>query len=149
LIAAGHALGRPAVVADGLRVLSWLLDRQTVDGHLSLISATGAAPSDGPGRFDQQPIEVAALADACARAWAVTGDDEWRYGVDRSIAWFEGVNDLGVAMCDERTGGGYDGLTPSGPNINQGAESTLAMIATLQHVNSFERPLMSHRTPTG
>jgi hypothetical protein len=149
LIAAGDALGRPTVVADGLRVLSWMLDRQTVDGHLSLIPATGAAPGDGPGRFDQQPIEAAALADACARAWAVTGDDEWRRGVDRAIAWFEGINDLGVAMCDERTGGGYDGLTQSGANINQGAESTLAMIATLQHASSFERVLTSHQTSTG
>jgi len=33
LIAAGDALGRPTVVADGLRVLSWMLDRQTVDGQ--------------------------------------------------------------------------------------------------------------------
>jgi hypothetical protein len=36
-------------------------------------------------------------------------------------------------MWDRATGGGYDGLTPDGPNLNQGAESTLALIATLQH----------------
>jgi hypothetical protein len=36
-------------------------------------------------------------------------------------------------MCDQETGGGYDGLTPDGPNRNQGAESTLALISTLQH----------------
>jgi hypothetical protein len=36
-------------------------------------------------------------------------------------------------MWDEATGGGFDGLTPQGPNLNQGAESTLALISTFQH----------------
>ena len=36
-------------------------------------------------------------------------------------------------MWDPETGGGYDGLTATGPNLNQGAESTLALITTLQH----------------
>lgn len=149
LIAAGDALGRPEVVADGLRVLAWLLDRQTVAGHLSPVPATGAGPTDGPKRFDQQPIEVAALADACARAWEVTGDEAWRHGVGLAIAWFEGANDLGVAMYEDRTGGGYDGLTPSGPNTNQGAESTLAMISTFQHADTFGRSFTTHASAGG
>ena len=134
LIAAGHALGRPAVVDHGLTVLRWLLDRETADGHLSPTPVGGAGPTDGVGRYDQQPIEVAALADACARAQMVTGDDEWRRGVDLAIDWFAGANDVGSVMWDAATSGGYDGLTPSGPNLNQGAESTLALISTLQHV---------------
>ena len=36
-------------------------------------------------------------------------------------------------MWDPETGGGYDGLQASGPNLNQGAESTLALISTMQH----------------
>jgi hypothetical protein len=36
-------------------------------------------------------------------------------------------------MWDQETGGGYDGLTLHGPNLNQGAEATLALISTLQH----------------
>jgi hypothetical protein len=36
-------------------------------------------------------------------------------------------------MWDPHTGGGYDGLHPDGVNSNQGAESTLAVISTLQH----------------
>jgi hypothetical protein len=35
-------------------------------------------------------------------------------------------------MLDDRTGGGCDGLHVDGRNDNQGAESTLALIATLQ-----------------
>ena len=36
-------------------------------------------------------------------------------------------------MVDWATGGGFDGLTPTGPNLNEGAESTMAAITTLQH----------------
>jgi len=133
LIAAGHTLGRPDVVDDGVMMLRWLLDHETLDGHLSPTPVGGAGRDDGHGRFDQQPIEVAALADACHRAHLVTGDDEWRRGVDLAIGWFAGNNDLGVVMWDPDTHGGYDGLTATGPNLNQGAESTLALISTLQH----------------
>jgi hypothetical protein len=137
LIIAGHALGRGEVLDDGLTLLAWLLDRQIVDGHLSVVPVGGAGPGDRAPAFDQQPIEVAALADACARAESVTGDAEWRRGVDLAIDWFEGINDLGAPMSDPITGGGFDGLTPLGPNLNQGAESTLALITTMQHRRSI------------
>ena len=68
MIAAGSALERPVLVKRGLDLLEWLLDRETQQGHLSVTPVGGSGPDDhGPG-FDQQPIEVAALADACARA---------------------------------------------------------------------------------
>ena len=40
-------------------------------------------------------------------------------------------------MWDPETGGGFDGLLADGVNQNQGAESTLAAISTLQHARSF------------
>jgi hypothetical protein len=40
-------------------------------------------------------------------------------------------------MYDPHTGGGYDGLKPDGPNLNQGAESTLALVSTLQHARTL------------
>jgi hypothetical protein len=135
LIAAGDALGRPEAVADGLLLLGWLLDRETVGGRLSPTPVGGAGPGDGPNRFDQQPIEVAAMADACARALTVTGDGRWWHGLELALGWFGGLNDAGAVMWDTATGGGYDGLTPTGPNVNQGAESTLALISTMQHAS--------------
>jgi hypothetical protein len=136
LIAAGDALDRPDVVADGLLLLGWLLDRETVDGHLSPTPVGGAGIGDGPCRFDQQPLEAAAMADACARALTLTGDDRWRRGLHLAVAWFSGANDGGAVMWDARTGGGYDGLTAEGVNLNQGAESTLALISTMQHTSA-------------
>ncbi len=42
-------------------------------------------------------------------------------------------NDAKVSMVDEETGGGSDGLHRQGRKENQGAESTLALLSTLQH----------------
>jgi hypothetical protein len=84
-----------------------------------------------PG-FDQQPIEAWAMADAAARAWEATGDAAWATVVRHCADWFLGRNDCGVPLLDERTGGGCDGLEAGGRNENQGAESTLALVATLQ-----------------
>jgi hypothetical protein len=49
-----------------------------------------------------------------------------------------GNNDLGEMMFNPLTGGGYDGLTANGPNMNQGAESTLALLSTLQRAQLLE-----------
>jgi len=133
VILAGEAHRDVALRAAGLRMLTWLRETQLVDGRLSVLPAAGWQRGTPRQRYDQQPIEVAALADACATAAAVTGEATWHDGVRQSIGWFLGENDTGAVMWDPATGGGYDGLTPDGPNLNQGAESTLALIATLQH----------------
>ena len=133
VIAAGDLLGDEALLGDGLRMLAWLCRMQEHHGHLSTVPVGGWRPDVPKHRHDQQPIEAAATADACATAAAVTGDDRWDAPLFQSIAWFLGDNDTGTVMHDPQTGGGYDGLTPDGPNLNQGAESTLALVATLQH----------------
>jgi hypothetical protein len=136
LLAAGAALDAPALVTDGLRLLAWLLHVQTRNGHLSLVPAGGRGPFDrGPG-FDQQPIEPAALADACARAHTLTGQNRWLDGVSRAADWFLGANDTATPLYDPVSGGGCDGLERYGRNENQGAESTLALISTLQQARA-------------
>jgi hypothetical protein len=134
LLAAGHSLGRAELVQRGLELLGWLLDRETRDGHLSVTPVGGGGPGDEAPRFDQQPIEVATMADACGRALQLTGEQRWRDGVRMAGAWFDGDNDAGAVMWDPSTGGAYDGLSAHGPNRNQGTESTLALIATRQQV---------------
>lgn len=133
VIAAGQLCDDGPLLATGLRMLTWLREIQLRHGRLSVIPVDGWQRHAPRLRHDQQSIEVAALADACATAAAVTGDATWETGVRQAIGWFLGENDVGTAMWDPATGGGYDGLTPHGPNLNQGAESTLALISTLQH----------------
>jgi hypothetical protein len=133
LIAAGAVLADDRILEDGLHLLDWLLTTETSHGHLSLIAVGGWGPGEERAPFDQQPIEAASLADACARAFACTADPRWLVGVDLAISWFHGNNDLGQSLLDPSTGGGCDGLTATGRNTNQGAESTLALISTTQH----------------
>jgi hypothetical protein len=136
MIAAGTALELPVVLTRGLDLLEWLLDRENRDGHLSVTPAGGSGPEDLGPSFDQQPIEVAALADACARAETVDGNRRWASGGAAATDWFLGDNDAGVVMWDPATGGAFDGLEIDGANLNQGTESTLALLSTLQHARS-------------
>lgn len=132
LLAAGHLLGRDDLTSRGLELLDWLLAVQTQDGHLSVVPVGGRGPGDAGAAFDQQPIEVAALADACARAHDVTGQARWAAAVRLAAAWFTGDNDIRTPLLDPVSGGGCDGLHPDRRNENQGAESTLALVSTLQ-----------------
>jgi hypothetical protein len=132
LLAAGWALEDDRLVDEGITLLEWLLDVETAGERLSLTPAGGWGPGQTRPGFDQQPIEAAALADACARAYLMTGDRRFVAGVSRAVAWFLGANDSQIPMYDRQTGGGYDGLEPDGRNDNQGAESTIALISTLQ-----------------
>lgn len=133
LLAAGDALNSAALRRDGLQLLGWLLAQETAGEHLSVTPAAGWARGEERPGFDQQPVEVATLADACARAYELTGDRQWAVAVERAAAWFGGANDLGLPLLDPASGGCRDGLERDGCNENQGAESTLALISTLQH----------------
>lgn len=138
LLLAGQALGDSDAAQRGLELLNFLLDIETRDQRLSVTPVGGRGPGDPVPAFDQQPIEVAALADASARAFDLTGDDRWRNAVSMCWAWFLGENDSGAEMYDPETGGGYDGLLPEGRNLNQGAESTLAALSTGLHAVRLE-----------
>jgi len=66
----------------------------------------------------------------------VDGDRRWMDGITSAADWFLGHNDAGVVMWDPKTGGAFDGLEKDGANLNQGTESTLALLSTLQHTRS-------------
>lgn len=139
VILTGWALQDSATVDRGLVMLDFLLGVETRLGHLSVTPVGGRGPGETEIGFDQQPIEVAAIADACARAWSITGEIRWIEELKRAWGWFLGDNDIGVRMFDPDTGGGYDGLHDRGPNRNQGAESTIAMLSTAQQAYWVDR----------
>jgi len=139
LMTAGAILNDDRLVTSGLRQLRWLLDMETSRGHLSVVPDGGRGPEADERKFDQQPIEVAAMSEACLHAFDLTGDTKWIEGHEMAVQWFMGKNDGGVVMFDVTTGGGYDGLTALGPNLNEGAESTIALLTTLQHARRFAK----------
>jgi hypothetical protein len=133
MIAAGVALDDWTLRQQGLDLLGWLVEYETAEDHLSPTPVGGRGPDDVRPAFDQQPIEVATLADACARAATIDPASIWPAGVRAAASWFTGANDAQQVMWDPQTGGGFDGLLADGVNRNQGAESTLAVLSTLQH----------------
>jgi len=138
LLAAGERLGDPAMSQLGLDTLDWLIRAQVSSaGHLDLIGNLGWWPRGAtPARFDQQPIDAAALVEACAAAWAATGERRWLDEMHRAYGWFLGANAVGIAVADPERGGCCDGLSPIGVNANQGAESTLAWLTATEVVRA-------------
>ncbi|CAB4885763.1 unannotated protein [freshwater metagenome] len=132
LIRGGLLLEDPRMLKRGLSLLDWLLDVEIIGNHLSVTPAGGWSQGELRPGFDQQPIEVAALVDACSAAVEASGDGSWLRGITMGNAWFEGDNDAGVEMGNPLTGAGYDGLHADGRNDNQGAESTLAYLMVVQ-----------------
>lgn len=132
LIAAGVALGDGRRTALGIRLLEWLTLNESQVDHFSFTPVGGRTPGDRGPAFDQQPLEAWAMADACHRAWTVTGEPAWKRRALQAGRWLLGKNDTNAVLYDIDTGGTFDGLTPDGVNLNQGAESTLAGIGALQ-----------------
>jgi hypothetical protein len=135
LIAAGAALEDDRVLDDGLSMLEWLHERWTRAGWLSVTGSEG--DGEGGPSFDQQPIEVGAYADACWRAYTLSLDPRWADGVLIADRWFDGDNDSRTAVHHPETAGAFDGLRHDGVNLNQGAESTIALVSTRQRARSL------------
>jgi hypothetical protein len=82
--------------------------------------------------YDQQPVEAASTAFACYEAYTATGSPQYYQQFELARQWFHGKNINRQTLIDKKSGGCYDGLTPKGPNLNQGAESLLSYLLTEQ-----------------
>lgn len=133
LILSGQWMPHDDMLRTGLDSLEWLLRIQTAeDGNLSLIGNQGWLTKGEPkARFDQQPVEVMAIVEACAEAFRCTHNPKWLSEIRRCLGWFLGQNDCRADLYDFKTGGCRDGLQPDGANLNEGAESTLAWLISL------------------
>jgi hypothetical protein len=139
MLAGGQVLGVGDLIESGLEALSWLVEVETRGDHLSFAPVGGWAPDESRPGFDQQPVEAAALSDACERAWLITGDDRWEKTLVLCGEWLQGRNDGNVRMYDPDTGATSDGLMATGTNSNSGAESTIAGLAVLQACDRVSR----------
>ena len=142
LIVAGHRLRADVMLKIGLQVLDWLIDIQTSSqGRFSPVG-NGWWPRGGTkSQFDQQPIEATALLLAAEAAHRATGNPKYLEAMELAYGWFLGANDLGRRICDPVRGAGSDGLTSTGVNTNEGAESTLMWLMAAEHIR-----LMRSRT---
>ena len=85
--------------------------------------------------YDQQPVEAATMAEAALAAYGLLSDEKYLAAFNRAHGWFHGRNTLGVSLVDPERGACFDGLSETGVNRNQGAESTLSYLwSELQHL---------------
>ncbi len=139
LITSGSWMQREDILEAGLVSLAWLMEIQTgAGGNFAPVGNKGWFPRGGVmARFDQQPIEALSMITACRAAYDLTRDVKWLMHARRCLEWFLGRNDLGAHLYDHMTGGCCDGLHAVGPNLNQGAESTLACFMSLINLHQI------------
>jgi hypothetical protein len=73
-------------------------------------------------------VDAGYAVETYALAYEITRDPRYLELGQAAFDWFFGRNCLGVSLYDFTQGACYDGLTPYGPNLNQGAESTIAFL---------------------
>jgi glycosyltransferase involved in cell wall biosynthesis len=129
---------------SGLEALNWMFD-QIYDREKNSISLIG---NDGwlykgreKAKFDQQPVEIPSIIDACYQAYIITEDMEWINRIGISFSWFLGNNDRQEPLYDFTTGGCFDGLTAAITNQNQGAESTVSWLISLHRMYRIRQEL--------
>ena len=129
MLRAGLALRDDELIAIGLRTFDFY-QRVTVEGGIYVpVGNEGWYPRGGfKPKYCQQPLEAVALVDAALAAYDATGDPAYRSTAQLGLDWYYGRNSRGIVMA--RNGGCLDGLNESSVNMNMGAESTLAYLAS-------------------
>jgi hypothetical protein len=128
----------------GLEALDWLFDviMDKDNNYLSLIGNDGwFQKGKTKPKFDQQPLEIPALIDACYHAYGSSDDEKWLHRIGAAFNWFLGNNDRQEPLCDFVTGGCFDGLSSTSLNRNQGAESTLSWLLSLLRMIQIRQDL--------
>lgn len=77
--------------------------------------------------FDQQPIDISYLVQACLEAYRLTGKQIYKQKAAWYFSWFKG-NNLAKIPLIRPDGGCADSLTPRGPSPNSGAESIICFL---------------------
>jgi hypothetical protein len=147
LMACGRAIQNDDMVSLGIDTLKWLRDVQ-IDpsgGWFSPIGNQGWFQKSGfKAQYDQQPLEAAAMIDACIEAYECTQREEWIELATTCFDWYLGKNDQQSKLYDHASGGCRDGLEKGGVNENQGAESTLSYLLSLLALYNL-RGLTAHQ----
>lgn len=129
LMSAYRAIGRREYLTAATESLAFLTDCLFEEGVLCLVGNQGWYPRGGKkARLDEQPEDAGLMVMTYLEAYRATGRKDYLRLAEDSFAWFLGRNSHGEVVYDNRTGGCHDGITRTGLNLNQGAESLLAYL---------------------
>ncbi|MDZ4230101.1 MAG: glycosyltransferase family 4 protein [Candidatus Veblenbacteria bacterium] len=147
LLTAARVCNNSDMRAVGQQSLDWLM-HELFDQERGCFSFIGCNGWYFRGKlkaiFDQQPVEADAVVEACVAAHRVTKDEKYRSLAEKAFAWYDGDNILHQRLIDSRSGGIFDGLTPSGRNKNQGAESVLSHHLAFYSLQSASVPALTY-----
>lgn len=133
LFAAYSSLREDAYLTAAEESLQFLAKVTEIDTTFVPIGNNGWYVQGGDrALYDQQPIEAGSMVEATSFAYKLTGSELYERSMRNALGWFLGLNTKSARLYDESTGGCYDGITPSGPNQNQGAESTLSYLLAVE-----------------
>lgn len=129
LLCAYLSTGDKKYLDIGMKSLDFLVSVTFENGTFEPIGQSGWYSRNGKkARFDQQPVDTAAMVQTLLLASKVTGNKEYMKKAVDAFHWFLGKNSLNQMVYDEFTGGCHDGLGHSSVNMNQGAESTISYL---------------------
>ncbi len=113
-----------------LNSLNFLLSQTFTKDQIRVISNRGwkHKRQKKANRYGEQPIDVAYTILSLSSFYDVLHIDRYKDYMEVAYSWFLGNNHLQQIMYDPLSGGGYDGLEESSPNLNQGAESTICYL---------------------
>jgi glycosyltransferase involved in cell wall biosynthesis len=128
LLKAGQVLDDANLIEEGLGTMNWIMLNQiSNEGWFRPVGSESFGKHYSfPEPFDQQPLEALAAIEGCMAAVVHEPAQKWLDYGEAAYAWFQGINDLHVAVADTISGECCDGLTPVSINANRGAESILA-----------------------
>lgn len=122
---AGDCLADPEIGAIADEMGRFLTEHSFEDDILIPVGNRGWWQQGQPKAiFDQQTIEAGAYAEL----YQLMGDTD---RARLALEWFHGRNVHRLPLYDSDTGACYDGLTPEGINLNQGAESVLSYLMAI------------------
>lgn len=111
------------------KTLNFLHKISVVDDKPSPIGQNGWYSKENErSLYDQQAIDPAYMVLANCAAYQVTRELLYKEDALFWFSWFHGNNLKNEAIYDEITAGCFDGLTPEGVNLNQGAESIVCYL---------------------
>ena len=107
----------------------FLVEVQVIDEKFVPIGNKGWYKRGGQrALYDQQPIEASCMVEAALTAFHLTNEKKYQRVAYIAFDWFLGKNTQNVMVYDPTTGACYDGITPQGLNLNQGAEATISYL---------------------
>jgi len=78
--------------------------------------------------YDQQSVEASCMVNTALTAFQITQNTQYKTASQTIFEWYFGKNTQALKIYDPKTGACYDGITPKGLNLNQGAESTVTYL---------------------